>query len=95
MSDRNIAQEILDGLKEVKDFKNGQKKLRTHILKEPSSPRVIREKLALSQVAFASLLGVSARTVQDWEQGRRQPQGPAKSLLRIAENRPEVLAELR
>jgi putative transcriptional regulator len=95
MGDRNLGQEILDGVKEVKDFKNGQKRLRTHTLKEPSSPKVIREKLALSQVAFASLLGVSARTVQDWEQGRRQPQGPAKSLLRIAENRPEVLAELR
>lgn len=95
MSDRNLGQEILDGVREIKDFKNGQKKLRTHTLKEHSLPKVIREKLELSQAAFASLLGVSARTVQDWEQGRRQPQGPAKSLLRIAEKRPEVLAELR
>jgi len=95
MSHRNLGQEILDGVKEIKDFRNGQKKLRTHTLREPSSPKIIREKLALSQAAFASLLGVSARTIQDWEQGRRQPQGPAKSLLRIAEKRPKILAELR
>ena len=95
MSDRNLGQKILDGIKEIKDFRNGQKELKTRTLKEPSPPKLIREKLKLSQAAFASLLGVSARTIQDWEQGRRQPQGPAKSLLRIAEKRPEILAELR
>jgi putative transcriptional regulator len=95
MSHRNIGQEILDGVKEIKIFHKGQKGLRTHTLSEPTPPKVIREKLKLSQAAFASLLGVSSRTIQDWEQGRRQPQGPAKSLLRIAESRPEILAELR
>jgi putative transcriptional regulator len=50
--------------------------------------------LNLSQAAFAGLMGVSLRTVQDWEQGRRAPSGPAKSLLRIAEQHPEVFAEL-
>jgi putative transcriptional regulator len=95
MNNRNLGQEILDGVREIKDFKNGQTRLRTHTLEEPSPPKIIREKLELSQAAFASLLGVSERTIQDWEQGRRQPQGPAKSLLRIAEKRPEILAELR
>ena len=95
MSHRNLGQEILDGVKEIKSFHKGQKELKTHTLKEPSPPKIIRERLKLSQAAFASLLGVSSRTVQDWEQGRRQPQGPAKSLLRIAEKRPEILAELR
>jgi putative transcriptional regulator len=95
MSQRNIGQEILDGVEEIKRFHKGQKMLRTHTLIEPSSPKVIREKLKLSQTAFASLIGVSSRTIQDWEQGRREPQGPAKSLLRIAETRPEILAELR
>ena len=69
MGDRDIGQEILEGVKEIKHFKNGQKALRTHALREPSSPKAIREKLELSQAAFASLLGVSARTIQDWEQG--------------------------
>jgi putative transcriptional regulator len=40
-------------------------------------------------------MGVSPRTIQDWEQGRRKPQGPAKSLLRIAEQHPEIFIEIR
>jgi putative transcriptional regulator len=53
-----------------------------------------RAKTGLSQQEFARLLGVSARTLQDWEQGRRQPTGAAKTLLRVAAERPEVLLEL-
>jgi putative transcriptional regulator len=45
MSDRDIGQEILDGVKEIKDFKNGQKNLRKYALKESSQPKMIREKL--------------------------------------------------
>ena len=48
----------------------------------------------LSQTAFAALLGVSVRTLQDWEQGRREPSGAAKTLLLVAERHPEVLQEL-
>jgi len=48
----------------------------------------------LSQSAFAGLMGVSLRTVQEWEQGRREPSGPAKTLLRIAEQHPDILIEL-
>jgi putative transcriptional regulator len=61
---------------------------------DPSPPQEIRARLALSQSTFAALMGVSVRTVQDWEQGRRQPSGPAKSLLRIAEQHPDVFKEL-
>jgi hypothetical protein len=56
MSKRDIGQEILDGIHEVKSFKASKKILRTHSLKEPSSPKVIRAKLKLSQSAFAGLL---------------------------------------
>ena len=52
-----------------------------------------RMKSGLSQSAFAKLLGVSVRTLQDWEQGRREPSGAAKTLIAIAERRPEVLRE--
>jgi len=95
MSDRDIGREILDGIREIKDFNKGAFKLKTHTLSEPSQPKVIRQKLKLSQSAFASLMGVSPRTIQDWEQGRRQPQGPAKSLLRIAEQNPNIFTGLR
>ncbi len=95
MSDRNIGQEILEGIKEVKRFKKGEIDLKTWHLNEPSPAKTIRKKLKLSQSAFASLMGVSPRTIQDWEQGRRRPQGPAKSLLRIAEQHPEIFIEIR
>ena len=94
MSKRDIGQEILDGIREIKAFKADQGDLRTHTLKEPASPQAIRAKLKLSQSAFAGLMGVSLRTVQDWEQGRRKPSGPAEALLRIAEQKPEVFLEL-
>ena len=83
MSERDIGQEILEGIREVKAYKAGKIDLRTRELKEPSLPQDIRRNLNLSQSAFAGLMGVSLRTVQDWEQGRRQPSGPAKSLLLI------------
>jgi putative transcriptional regulator len=94
MSERNIGREILEGIQEIKAHKAGEIDLRTRELREPSSPREIRMRLKLSQAAFAGLMGVSLRTVQDWEQGRREPSGPAKSLLRIAEQHPEVFIEL-
>ncbi len=95
MSDRNIGREILEGIKEIKRFKKGEINLNVRTLNEPSPAKTIRKKLKLSQSSFASLMGVSPRTLQDWEQGRRKPQGPAKSLLRIAEQHPEIFIEIR
>lgn len=94
MNNRDIGAEILEGIAEIKKFKSGEMKLRTTELSAPSAPKVIRAKLKLSQSAFAGLLGVSMRTLQDWEQGRRCPQGPAVALLRIAEQHPEVFSQL-
>lgn len=94
MPNRDIGLEILEGIQEIKAYKTGQVDLRTRELQEPSAPQEIRKQLNLSQAAFAGLMGVSLRTVQDWEQGRRKPSGPAKSLLRIAEQHPEVFMEL-
>jgi len=54
----------------------------------------VRVMSQLSQARFAELLGVSLRTLQEWEQGRRQPSGAAKTLLRVAERHPEVLREI-
>jgi putative transcriptional regulator len=94
MSNRDIGQEILEGIREIKADKAGEKTLKTRSLKEPASVHVIRTRLNLSQAAFAGLMGVSVRTVQDWEQGRRKPSGPAAALLRIADQKPEVFSQL-
>jgi putative transcriptional regulator len=53
-----------------------------------------RNKTGLSQQQFASVLHISKRTLQDWEQGRRQPSGAAQTLIRIALARPEVIIEV-
>lgn len=95
MTKRNIGEEILEGILEVKQYNRGKAKLRVTELSEPSPPQAIRLKLKLSQSEFAGLMGVSVRTLQDWEQGRRDPQGPAVALLRVAEQYPEVFTELR
>lgn len=94
MSERDIGLEILEGVREIKAFKEGRGSLVTRKLSNPSHPKEIRKKLNLSQAAFAGLMGVSVRTIQDWEQSRREPSGPAKSLLRIAEQYPDVFLEL-
>jgi putative transcriptional regulator len=94
MPERNIGMEILEGIREIKAYKAGRVQLRTHTLKRPAPPRRIRARLKLSQAAFAGLMGVSLRTVQDWEQGRRKPSGPAEALLRIADQHPEVFTQL-
>jgi putative transcriptional regulator len=95
MTNRNLGKEIRQGLDEIRRFKAGEISLRTETLSEPCAPQIIRERLALSQDQFAGLLGVSVRTLQDWEQGRRRPQGPALALLRIAEQHPAVFLDLR
>jgi putative transcriptional regulator len=94
MTKRDIGKEFLEGIHEIKQYKTGRLELRTSELSEPSPAQVIRLKLNLSQSAFAGLMGVSVRTLQDWEQGRRDPQGPAVALLRIAEQHPEVFNDI-
>jgi putative transcriptional regulator len=81
---RNIGKEILDGLREIKRNEHGR------VTNVPDVGR-IREKTGLSQSRFAELLGVSVRTVQDWEQGRRAPSGAARTLLLIANKDPKAL----
>lgn len=86
---RDVWQEVLDGVRQIKQGQHGRK----FILKM-SPVTETRNKMELSQSDFAKLLGVSKRTLQDWEQGRRKPSGAARSLLIIAEKRPEVLQEV-
>lgn len=58
----------------------------------PVDVKAIRRRLGKSQAEFARLIGVSVATLQNWEQGRRQPEGPARALLRVAAVNPEVVA---
>ena len=84
---RNIGLEILQGLREIKRGEHGR------VINVPDVAG-IREKTGLSQARFAQLLGVSVRTLQDWEQGRRAPSGAAKTLLMVADKNPRALLEV-
>ena len=84
---RDIGAEILEGVRELKTGKTGR------VLNVPSVA-AIRERINLSQARFAALLGVSVRTLQDWEQGRRAPSGAARTLLLIAHRNPQALLEV-
>jgi putative transcriptional regulator len=86
---RNIAAEIRRGMKEVR----AGRAARVHHIEIPEALEA-RMRSGLSQQKFADVLGVSARTLQEWEQGRRKPSGAARSLLAIAKRRPEVLREV-
>ena len=88
-SERNVWQEVLDGVLEIKAGKGRRTKVKakSHVVR-------VRLKSGLSQAQFAVALGVSKRTLEQWEQGRREPSGAAKQLLKIAERHPEVLIEL-
>ena len=84
---RNIGQEILEGLRQLKRSEHGR-------VSTVPSVATIREGTGLSQPRFAQLLGVSVRTLQEWEQGRRAPSGAARTLLLIAAKNPHALVEV-
>ena len=84
---RNIAEEILNGIREIKRGQHGR-------VTQLPVVSAIREKTGLSQEKFASLLGVSIRTLQEWEQGRRAPSGAARTLLLIAAKNPRALLDV-
>ena len=86
-SKRNIGAEILRGLREIKRGEHGR------VVNVPDIA-AIREKTGLSQARFAQLLGVSVRTLQDWEQRRRAPSGAARTLLIVADKNPRALLEV-
>lgn len=84
---RTIGLEILEGLRQIK---RGESR-RVTIL---PSVATIRERTGLSQPNFSRLLGVSVRTLQEWEQGRRAPSGAARTLLLIAAKNPRALIDI-
>ena len=81
-SKRDLAAELLQSIREMKAGK-------TRVVLSPATEA--REKTGLSQSQFAALLGVSVRTLQGWEQGRKQPSGAARTLLTIARTNPKAL----
>jgi putative transcriptional regulator len=82
---RNLGEDLLESIRQMKAGQGT-------VVYSPAL--AARERTGLSQARFAELLGVSVRTLQEWEQGRRQPSGAARTLFKVAERHPEVLREL-
>lgn len=86
---RSIGQEIVQGIRDLKAGRTGRR-----FTVDSFAMVRAREKSGLTQAEFAKLLGVSVRTLQDWEQGRREPNAAAQTLIKVAEKHPKVLREL-
>ena len=84
-----FCEDLLESAKQMKEKKAARK---TVVV--VSDITRARNKVNMSQPAFAELMGVSVRTLQAWEQGKRNPYGAAKTLLRVAETHPEILRKL-
>ncbi|MEX2282529.1 MAG: helix-turn-helix domain-containing protein [Gemmatimonadota bacterium] len=94
---KDLFDELVESVKQMKEIEAGRLKparvTRAEDLLGGKNPDVaaLREKFKLSQSKFAALLGISVGTLQNWEQKRREPDGPAKVLLRVAALHPEAL----
>jgi len=87
---RDLGAELLES---VRAMKAGQATRKTEV--EPTLAATARAKVGVSQADFALLLHVSKRTLQEWEQGRREPTGAARTLLQIAVQNPDALKNLQ
>jgi putative transcriptional regulator len=92
-----LFEQLVESLKQMKAIESGEMKpariTRAEELVQEGQLDVaaLRARFDLSQAKFAALLGISVGTLQNWEQGRREPEGPAKVLLRVAAAHPEAL----
>ena len=87
-------QKLCESIRQAGEIRRGERKpSRAYTVRDPDA-KAIRERLGLSQSRFAALLGVSVRTLQDWEQGRRAPSGAARTLLLVADRNPHALLDV-
>jgi putative transcriptional regulator len=87
----NLFDELVQSVREGGAILRGEKEAARTFEIEAIDIKNIREEYGLSQSEFAGLLGISVNTLQNWEQGRRKPQGAARVLLMVAEKHPKVL----
>lgn len=88
--DKQLFNELIDSVQEAGAVYRGEKQPARRFEFGPLDVKAIRQKTGLSQARFALLMGVSVRTLQNWEQGHRTPQGPAASLLKVVDHDPET-----
>jgi putative transcriptional regulator len=90
---KQLFDDLLASVKEAGRIHRGEAEASRTFVFQPEEIRKIRDKLQKSQSEFARMIGVSVSTLQNWEQGRRQPEGPARALLVVASKAPKVVAK--
>ena len=101
MTECNIAAEVLDALREVREYRTGKRTLKTVRVEPrplpkltPEAIRAIRERLDVSRAVFAHMIRVPVRTVERWEQGRSSPPESATALILMAQKYPDTFDRL-
>ncbi len=90
MNDEDFAN-LVESIKQAGEIKRGLREPSRRFEFTPMDIKEIRHNLDKSQSEFAMMIGVSVGTLQNWEQGRRKPVGPARALLRVAEKSPDAV----
>lgn len=88
--DKTLFEDLVSSLKEAKAISKGKAPASRRFEVPAPDARAVREQTGLSQNEFARLMRVSVKTLQNWEQHRRNPTGPAAALLKIVSTVPEV-----
>jgi putative transcriptional regulator len=86
-----MFEELLASVNEAKNIMDGKAQPSRRFVFEEPNPKEIRAKLKLTQDQLADLMNISVHTLRNWEQGRRHPEGPARVLLNVVNNHPEIL----
>ena len=89
--EKKLFADLVTSLKQAGRIARGERKPSQVYKFSTSRVRAIRQRTKLSQAEFAVLMGVSVKTLQNWEQARRRPRGPVAALLRIVEREPEMV----
>lgn len=84
--------ELLKSVRQAGQIRRGERKPSRATTFKPEDVKAVRARLGQTQAEFALMIGVSLATLRNWEQGRRQPEGPALALLRVTATNPKAVA---
>jgi len=88
--EQDLFSDLMQSLKEAKAIAHGEAQPSRRFTVAPTDVKAVRDQIGLSQSEFAGLMRVSVKTLQNWEQHRRNPTGPAAALLKIVVTAPEL-----
>jgi putative transcriptional regulator len=90
MNDKDF-QKLVESVKQMGAIMRGEDIPHRRTVLTTVDVKALRQRLGLTQNEFSGMIGVSIKTLQNWEQGRREPEGPAKALLRVVEKEPQAV----